>query len=358
MTSTDEKLSLIKKYLKRKKEQSIVELIIKDYNETNFYISLLFNSNIEKFKVLYIPLDVMDTKDVENYTCYQFIQIPLVNYILETIDTTKEKYEDLSVRDKLNKNISSYYIEINTHVRGIDFSFKTTQYLPKEWSFMYEVIMILFEHIPNIMNELGVELLAVLNNSTSKIEYNSSLVFDLFNDNIDNLFEASSVIDGKKYYAENKVTFLEKVNSKYFAIVNDYIVIVDYNENKKILNLYCDNSSNDYEGQLYAVLKSIINNKIKPFYKITVAKSADNFWNNTGSFQFYLCYGLKKNNLKVIHASEEKLLPLSMFHKGLIKICYDKENILKKEVLKQLEQIYSKKEVERISKNIVGELPK
>ena len=93
--------------------------------------------------------------------------------------------------------------------------------------------MVLFEHIPNIMNELCVELLAVLNNSTSKIEYNSSLIFDLFNDNIENLFQENSVIDGKRYYDDNKVTFLEKVNGKYFAIVNDYIVIVDYNENKK-----------------------------------------------------------------------------------------------------------------------------
>ncbi len=358
MISTDEKLNLIKKYLKKKKEENIVELIIRDYNETNFYISLLFNSEIKKFKVLYIPLDVMDTKNIENYTCYQFIQIPLVNYILETIDSSKEKYEDLSVRDKLNKNISSYYIEINTHVGGVDFCFKTTQYLPKEWFFMYEVIMVLFEHIPNIMNELCVELLAVLNNSTSKIEYNSSLIFDLFNDNIENLFQENSVIDGKRYYDDNKVTFLEKVNGKYFAIVNDYIVIVDYNENKKILNLYCDHSCHDYEGQLYAVLKSIIKNKMKPFYKITVAKSADNFWNNTGSFQFYLCYGLKKNNLKVIHASEESLLPLSMVYKGLVKICYDKEEKLKKEVIKHLEKIYSKEEVAKISENIVGELPK
>ena len=48
---------VIKNYLRKKRESVIIDLIIRDYNKSNFYIALVFNSRIEKFKVLYIPLE-------------------------------------------------------------------------------------------------------------------------------------------------------------------------------------------------------------------------------------------------------------------------------------------------------------
>ena len=44
----DKKLNLVKRMLKKKKESPILELYIKDYNNSNFYISLLYNSTIDK----------------------------------------------------------------------------------------------------------------------------------------------------------------------------------------------------------------------------------------------------------------------------------------------------------------------
>ena len=44
------KFELIKKYLKKKKEEVIIDLIIKDYDKSNFYIELVFNRKIDKFK--------------------------------------------------------------------------------------------------------------------------------------------------------------------------------------------------------------------------------------------------------------------------------------------------------------------
>ena len=45
---------VIKNYLRKKRESVIIDLIIRDYNKSNFYIALVFNSRIEKFKVLYV----------------------------------------------------------------------------------------------------------------------------------------------------------------------------------------------------------------------------------------------------------------------------------------------------------------
>lgn len=352
--NVSEKLATVKKYLEKNKEKNVVEVIIKDYNAANFYISLVFNSRIDKFKVVFIPLDIMDSKKVEDYACYQFVQIQLVNYILETISESKMKYLDDSFRDRKNKNIDSYYIEINTHVEGEDFKFKTTQYIPKEWMFFYEIICLLFQHAPNIVSELGRDLLAVLNNTTEMIEYKSSLHFDLFNDDIDKLFKEKYNVSCE----EEEISFLEKINNRYYAIVDDHIVIVDYNCGKKILNLYCDCSDTTPGSHIYSVLKAIVAGKSSKFYKLIVGEDKDNFIDDTGKFKFYLCYGVTSNGVKVIQRTKPEILPFSMFMDGLIKIGYDSDVGLENEVKKYLVEKYDKNDVLAVIKNVRGVLPR
>lgn len=53
-------LNIIKKTLKKKKETIILDLYIKDYDKSNFYFAVVFNKKIEKFKVLYVPIDAID----------------------------------------------------------------------------------------------------------------------------------------------------------------------------------------------------------------------------------------------------------------------------------------------------------
>lgn len=351
--NVDDKLVLVKKYLKKNQESNVVELIVKDYDDCNFYLSLVFNSRIEKFKVLFIPLDNMNTNKVEDYTCYQFIQLPLVNYILETIWGSRNKYLKDSFRDKTNKNLNSYYIEINTHVSGEDFTFKTTQYIPKEWMFFYEIISLLFQHAPAIVSGFGNNFLEVLNNSTEMIEYKASFKCDLFNVDLDALFrERFHVIDEKA-----NVSFLEKVNGKYYAIVKGHIVIVDYNSFNHILNLYCDCSETFPGSHILSVLKAIVSGKKRKFYKLVVTDNKDNFIDNTGKFKYYLCYGMNGKGLKVIDSAKIKILTYSMIYDGLVKIISDNDGELEKKIQYKLEELYDKLEVNSIMKNIKGVFP-
>ena len=161
-------LQLIKKYLKKNHETVVIDLIIEDYNNSNFYMGLVFNSKIEKFKVLFIPLDIVLGKDIASYTCYQFIQVSLVNYILETLDKNKELYKLDSFRYRRKEEETSYRITIHTSVRGQKNSFEATKYIPKDWLFLFEIIVILFEHAPNIVNELCKDLLTLFQDSNMK----------------------------------------------------------------------------------------------------------------------------------------------------------------------------------------------
>ena len=307
----------VSKYLKKKKESVVVDLYIRDYNKTNFYIALVYNAKIEKFKVLFIPLDVVDN-EIDDYVCYQFINVMLVNHILETIKDSKERYIDSSVRDRVNKMINNYYIEINTHINSENYSFNTTKYLPKEWVFFYEVILILFEHVPNVMSGLCKDILAVLDDSEDIIEYQMSIDFDLYKDDIDKVFK-DELLD---------VSYLEKANGMYFGIIENDLVIVDYIGNKKLLNLYCTNE--DYKKYLYSCLIAIREEKFNDYYKLMVVDKKEDFEMTNVVAKYYLCYGIKNDCFQIIEGTSTSLLPVNKYRDGLVKIIGENNHELEK----------------------------
>lgn len=302
----DNSILVIQKNLKKKKERVLLDLYIKDYNKSNFYIALVFNKRIEKFKVLFIPLDVCENKYIEDYICYQFIDISSVNYILNTINDNDKLIRNDIFRNKINKYINSYYIEINTHINKRDYKFVTTRYIPSEWLFMFDVIVTLFERIPSFMNELCREILAVFSNSNEAIDYKYSIDFDLVNDDFSTLlFDTSEV---------HEVLFLEFIGGKYFAIVNNVLVVVEYNP-RKILNLYC---SSDDDSYIYSVLVAIRNKSYKKFYKLMVVDDKHDF--EVGVAEYYLCYGLEKDKFLIISGDKLETLDKRLYEDGLIKI--------------------------------------
>lgn len=302
----DNSILVIQKYLKKKKERVLLDLYIRDYNKSNFYIALVFNKRIEKFKVLFVPLDVCENKYIEEYICYQFIDISSVNYILNTINDNDKLIRNDIFRNKINKYINSYYIEINTHINKRDYKFVTTRYIPSEWLFMFDVIVTLFERIPSFMNELCREILAVFSNSNEAIDYKYSIDFDLVNDDFSTLlFDTSEV---------HEVLFLEFIGGKYFAIVNNVLVVVEYNP-RKILNLYC---SSDDDSYIYSVLVAIRNKSYKKFYKLMVVDDKHDF--EVGVAEYYLCYGLEKDKFLIISGDKLETLDKRLYEDGLIKI--------------------------------------
>ena len=324
----DKRIIEIRKYLQRKKEKILFEIIIKNYNHTNFYISLVFNKKIEKFKVVYIPIDIIKEK-VEYYICYQFINILEVKYIIDTIYNSKDKYKNKNVREKLDKETSQYYIEINTDIKNCKYSFKANKYIPKEWLFMFDCIVIMFEHTPNIMSELCKDILEKLTNSEKLILYNISVPFELKKDNIDDLFNKSNQRKGLEYYQKGQVKYIEKVNDKYYAIVKDHIVIIEYNHQTKMLNTFCDCSCHIHGKHIYAVICAIKNKEKIPFTKLMLLEDI----NDMSQVKYYLCYGIENDNLKVIEGNEKLLLPIDLIKDGYLKIIEDKEKIIENNLI-------------------------
>ena len=56
----------IRKILKRKKEDIILDLYLQNYDSGNYYLALVFNNKIQKYRVLYVPIDFV--KNNFNFT--------------------------------------------------------------------------------------------------------------------------------------------------------------------------------------------------------------------------------------------------------------------------------------------------
>lgn len=314
--------SSIKKYLKNRKELVVLDLNIKNYNKNNFYIALVFNKKIEKFKIMFIPIDAVDNVNrIEDYVCYQFVNIYLVNHILETFGTYREKYKN-KIFDLRNKNIDSYILEITYHGGGDDLTFVATRYIPKEWNFMFESLVILFEHVPNIMRELCNEILIILNDEDFDIKYNKSVCFDLFNDDLDKLFNSKCL----NYASDIKINYLEMVNGKYFGIINERIIILEYIHSKKILNLYCSIDDAAIELYFYVIIKNI---RLEKFIKFTKIRLFGN--------KYYLCFGYDKDGLKVIEGDSIKILEWKLITDGSIKFISKIDNNILEGINKYLD---------------------
>lgn len=346
----EERINLIEKYLKKKKEKKIMNLIIRDYDQSNFYIALVYNQKIEKYKVVFIPLDVVQDEYLDDYVCYQFMKVQLANFIIDNIREFSYLFVDKENRGRKNPDMDNYSIEINLYEDKKEHKLTATKYIPRDWMFLYEIIVLLFEHMPHIVNELCVELLAILNNS-QVVEYQLSYNFDLYNGDFKEIFSDQTIEEGERLFDNKQVKFLEKVNDKYFAVVKEHIVIVEYNERKKILNLYCDCGCTTHRSHIYAVLLNIINNKFRSFYKVKF----DDF---TGKTAYYLCYGIDGDNIKVIHGSKEKLLEIDLFDQQRIQIMEDPTGYLEKTVVGKLEKIFSVEKAREIKKTIRCNMPK
>lgn len=302
---------VVEKYLKKKKEIVVIDLWVRNYNKKNFYIALVLNTKIDQYKMLYIPLDIVESNRVDEYVCYQFVDIMTVNYLLTVLCDSKKIYSDDKFRYRVNEMISNYGIEINVNFNKENYKFLTTRFIPKDWDFMFDVVVTLFSYVPHIISGFSEDMLTLFKDISESILYQESFEFDLLRDDSNVLFKNinGNLLDFKK------ITYLEEVGGKYFSIISNHIVIIDYNK-CGIINTFCN--CEDYYDYVYTVIEAIRDDVIKPFSKIQVSDK-----NKKNIVQYYLCYGVSKKGIKVIHGCEEKLLPFSLYKDGFIKFISD-----------------------------------
>lgn len=305
---------LIEKYLKKKKERAIFELQISNYNKSSFYIALVYNSKVDLYKVLYIPLDIVED-DISEYVCYQFIDLVSVEYILRMLADVKSYNGEY---DFSSKKSTVYNIEINMDLLEKKYSFKATQFIPREWEFLFDVIVSLFGYVPHIVGGVCEDILTLFRCGEAVIPYQEIFEFELLRDENEKL---RGVLQGQKLDYK-KISYLENIGDKYYAIIDKHLVIVNYNK-CGIVSVYCDTL--EYVDYVYTVILAIRDEVEKKFSKIMV-----NDKGRPNLVQYYLCYGVCSKGLKVIKGFSQDVLAMNLYNEGLVQFTSDENGFEEK----------------------------
>lgn len=308
--NVNEKISLIKKYYK--KNPTFLEMSLINYEKYNLFICINEMSKNESYRLSWFDLDEITNKNIEKYVSCQFISYEIINMIKEDFS---KFVVDSQYHDEFLTEESTVILKANIKTKKddkFDISFK--KYLPKSLSNLADLIIFIFRNMPRKYEGFLFEMLAKLTGSTEKYEYKKEFEFDLFNDDIDKLFSYQICQRGKNYYEESKIKFLEKIDDRYFAVVEGtekYLTIIKYNEEEKLMQVYCSCPCEFYCKHMYAVILAIRNNDFNRFYKIMYKNPNKSLLERIMDFEYFLCLGVVEQNLEIINNyGEFELVPI------------------------------------------------
>ena len=303
----NKKIALIKKQYKN--TDMLFDLYLENYHNFYIYIRLDYYKKLKLYKLSWIDLANIDTKDIASTISYEYIPLGIIGELEQIAKNIHiNKYE------KITKD--EYKVTINNNLFNNKFTFTFNRYIPKELSILFNLLVVIFDNLPRKLNSFLEELGAEIIGNTKKYEYTEEFKFDLFNDNLDSLFDYQIIARGKEYHEEGRVFFLEKIKDRYFAVVGGknllYVVIIKYDEENKKTSVYCSCPCEYYCKHIYAVILAIRNNELRKFYKITHNSDDLNLLDRVMNFNFLLTIGIddQGNNYLVIEDGQLKLLPV------------------------------------------------
>jgi len=323
MKELENKINIIRNYFK--KTNLFLEICLLNYETYNIYIRIDYYKKLNIYKLSWFDLDIIKYDNIQKYMGSEYISGKVIN---EIIDILMDKDNYFCEECEENVVILNYYVD-----EGISYRFK--RFIPKELFFLSEVFILIFDHLPRKLDNFLYELHAEMMGTRSKYEYHDSFIFDLFKDSLEDIFDKRIIDRGKKYYEEERVEFLEKIDDKYYAIVKGvekYLIVIKYDENTKEIRLYCTCPCEFFCKHIYAVIKCIREGKFRNFYKVLYVNKRDNLLENVINSKHLLCSGVNGDCLEIINKYGEIELVFLFDENGDInfKILEDDGSLLSK----------------------------
>ena len=329
---------VLKKYFKKIKFKTIIELELVDYDKNNLYIVLGYLNKKDICKCYWINLNLVNKNNYLSYLNTQIVDNNLEQYL-------NELFNQDNIIQKYVIDNNSELVNLNIYLNSKNYNYIFYKYLPLSLEFLVDIFKIIFAYLPYLYHPFNMKILSLYYDTNWLYEYKKTFDFDLFNDNIDDLFEERIIERGLKYFNDNKIEFLEKIDSRYFAIVNGtnsnrYNVIIDYDENEKKLQVFCNCPCKFYCKHIYAVLVAIRNNINKRFYKIMYRDDNMDLYDKIVNFKYLLCIKIIEDNFEIINKyGEIELIPI--LNRNWV-ILEDDDN---RSLANDLESVYHKKNI-------------
>lgn len=296
------KIDLIRKYFR--KDKMFLELVLFNYSGYYIYVRIDYLKKTKSYKLSWFDLDKVLDNNIDKYSSFEYMEDNIINdisFIFNNYDCDLEEKRSLNDEDlvMLKANIKT---KVN---KMIDVEFN--RYLPRDLRVLDSLFIIIFRYLPKRLDSFLEEIFASIYNNPT-YDYRREIDFDLFNDNIDDIFSYNITKRGLDYYENDKVLYLEKVDDRYFGVVlgnEKYVTEIRYNEEKKKLSVYCSCPCDFYCKHIYAVILSIRNNRFKRFCKVMFKDKDKNILEKVMEYDYFLCLDVVGEFLEIINNDGE-----------------------------------------------------
>lgn len=306
----------INDYLTKRGHELVMSIYLNNYNGNNIYIRMDFLRKLSVYKIVWVDLNFFDEKKMEHYINMQmitkFLSLRIVEKMLEI------KHEGGFVN---NDRIIGDRVEILTYFSNNQKEFVFDRFLPLDWEFLIDPLAMIFTYLPRSMEVFLHQIVAKFDGTEERYNYTKPIKFDLFKDEMDPLFKRHVIVRGKKYFEEEKVKFLEKIEDKYLAIVeneedNSYLVVLDQIKDDYVV-MWCDCKCDYYCKHIYAALLALRENKFNNFYKVKYTGKEESLLERVTISNFHLCFGVQDDKLLLI-SSDGAIYPVDIVQRGKV----------------------------------------
>ena len=289
----------IENHLKKKGHQLCMSIFLSNYNGNNIYVRFDYVPKYSVYKIVWFDFNFFDEKHIEDYiniqTVTKILSMRLVNLM------TKQEY----VSDyAFNEKIMGDRVEILSYFKDKVYEFVFDRFLPLEWKFLIDPLAIIFSYLPRSMEVFLNEIFALFDGTSEKYNSLKPVKFDLIDGDDDKMFKPQVILSGTKYYEDDRVEFLEKIDDHYLAIVEGsipYLVNIR-DDNDGYVFMWCSCKTSGYCKHIYATILAIRDKKFKPFYKVIYKGKDETLLEKVMASKFFLCFGIEGDQLLLITA--------------------------------------------------------
>ena len=336
MLDKNKAIKKISNYLSKKSHTNYLSIQLESYSNRDLYIRLDYVEKLKAYKIVWYDLQYINLRHLDYYTDMQLVSSFFANKLVELLFNIKAK-PGSAIDDKI---LGDRVIFINKIKKDETQEYIYDRYLPIKWSALIEPLALVFSYLPRSMECYLSEMFAIFDNKVELYNSIKPIKFNLNKDNIDDLFAKEVVVLGKRL--ENRVTFLEKINNRYLAIVEDSKVnsVIIENVTKDFYTMSCSTEKPYLDEHIYATLKSIREKKYKNFYKVKYKNNGVNMLEDVRKGKFYLAYGIENDNLLIVSENGGlSKLPILVNGKVAFEVIEDDDNLSLSKIIENYEKI-------------------
>ena len=324
--TNDKIIQKIDKYLTKKSHINYFSIILKSYNHNNLYIRFDYVNKIKAYRIIWFDLLYIDLKHLDYYENSQLVTSYLANKMVDLL--IKIKLDSSTILDStiLDDRVEIYnQIDEKKEPRKYVFD----RYLPLEWKELINPLALIFTYLPRSMELILNEIFAKFDKQTEYYNSKKPVKIDLSKDEYDHLFRKDVISTGKKI--ANRVEFLEKIDNKYIAVVDNKLLtlVIIEKVTDGFYSLFSSNNKPFLDENIYAVLTAIRKKEFKNFYKVKyIDKRSKNLLDEVRKGEYYCCCGIEDNGMLLL-SSDGSILKVPFIENGklVFEVIEDDDNL-------------------------------